>query len=179
MKTIVAVDNSWGIGKDGCLLCSLPGDLKYFQDKTRGKVVVMGRTTFESLPGKKPLKDRVNIVLSRNPDFQPEGCTVCRTMEELFGLLENYNTDDVFIIGGEEIYRQFLPQCSGYLVTKINGDFKADKHFENLDEREDIEPVGESEPQSENGIEYRFTEYKRKYPPFTKCNTPGAAKFER
>lgn len=162
MKTIVAVDNNWGIGKEGCLLCNLPGDLKYFKEKTKGKVVVMGRATFESLPGKKPLQDRVNIILSRDPDFQPEGCTVCRSMDGLFGVLENYDMDDVFIVGGEDIYRQFLTRCSGCLVTKINGDFKADKHFDNLDEREDMELVGESEVQSENGIEYRFTEYKRK-----------------
>jgi dihydrofolate reductase len=162
MKTIVAVDNNWGIGKDGCLLCNLPGDLEYFKDKTRGKVVVMGRTTFESLPGKKPLKDRVNIILSRNPDFHPEGCSVCRTMEELSVALENYNSDDVFIIGGEGIYRQFLPQCSECLVTKIDSDFQADKHFENLDERDDMELAGESEARKDNGIEYRFSVYKRK-----------------
>jgi dihydrofolate reductase len=162
MKVIVAVDNNWGIGKDGCLLCDLPGDLKYFKDKTKGKVVVMGRATFESLPGKKPLKDRVNIVLSRNPDFQPEGCIVCRDMDELSDVLKDYDTDDVFIIGGAEIYRQFLPRCSEYLVTKINSCFQADKHFENLDEREDVELVGESEVQSENGHEYRFAKYKRK-----------------
>jgi dihydrofolate reductase len=162
MKTIVAVDNNWGIGKDGCLLCNLPGDLKYFKDKTLGKVVVMGRTTYESLPGKKPLKGRVNIVLSRNPDFQPEGCIKCRSMGELFKALENYDMEDVFIIGGEDIYRQFSPYCSGHLVTKINANFDADKHFENLDKRGDLELVEESEPQNENGVEYCFTEYRRK-----------------
>lgn len=162
MKTIVAVDNNWGIGKDGCLLCNIPGDLKYFKDKTLGKVVVMGRTTYESLPGKKPLKDRVNIILSRNPDFQPEGCIMCRSMGELFKVLENYDMDDVFIIGGEEIYRQFSPYCSGHLVTKINADYEADKHFDNLDKRDDLELVEESKPQNENGVEYRFTEYRRK-----------------
>lgn len=162
MKTIVAVDNNWGIGKDGCLLCNIPGDLKYFKDKTLGKVVVMGRTTYESLPGKKPLKGRVNIVLSRNPDFQPEGCIKCKSMGELFKVLEDYNMDDVFIIGGEDIYRQFSPYCSGHLVTRINADFSADKHFENLDKRSDLELVEEGEPQNENGVEYRFTEYRRK-----------------
>lgn len=174
MKSIVAVDNNWGIGKDGKLLAHLPGDMKYFREKTLGKVVVMGRTTFESLPGKRALKDRVNIVLSRNPDFQPEGCIVCRTMDKLFTILEKYETGDVFIIGGAEVYRQFLPLCDGHLVTKINAVFKADKHFENLDARTDMELAGESEVQIESGIEYRFTEYKRKYPPLTKCNTPGA-----
>lgn len=162
MKTIVAVDNNWGIGKEGCLLCHIPGDLKYFKEKTRGKVVVMGRSTFNSLPGKKPLADRVNIVLSRNPEFRPEGCIKCQSMGELFKVLENYDMEDVFIIGGEDIYRQFGPYCSGHLVTKINAAFDADKHFENLDRRGDFELVEESEPQSENGLEYRFTEYRKK-----------------
>lgn len=162
MKTIVAVDNNWGIGKDGTLLVHLPGDLKYFKEKTLGKVVVMGRTTFESLPGKKPLKNRVNIVLSRNPGFQPEGSIRCSSMGELFKVLENYDMEDVFIIGGADVYRQFSPYCNGHLVTKINGVFGADKHFENLDKRSDFELVKESEPQNENGVEYRFTEYRRK-----------------
>lgn len=161
MKTIVAVDNNWGIGKDGGLLVNLPGDLKYFKEQTLGKVVVMGRTTFESLPGKKPLKDRVNIVLSRNEDFQPD-CTKCKSMGELFKTLEAYDMEDVFIIGGADIYRQFLPYCSSHLVTKINGVFEADKFFENLDLRTDLELVGMSEPVSENGVEYRFAEYRRK-----------------
>ncbi len=162
MKTIVAVDRNWGIGKDGSLLCHIPGDLKYFKNKTRGKVVVMGRTTFESLPGKRPLPDRVNIVRSRNPDFQPEGCITCKSMDALFKVLQDYDGEDVFIIGGEDIYRQFSPHCSSYLVTKINADFEADKHFENLDMRRDLELAEESEPQNENGMEYRFTEYKRR-----------------
>lgn len=162
MKTIVAVDNNWGIGKDGRLLCHLPGDLKYFKEKTLGKVVVMGRTTCESLPGKKPLADRVNIVLSRNPDFQPAGFIRCRSMGELFKVLENHDMEDVFIIGGADIYRQFGPYCSGHLVTKINGVFDADRHFEDLDKRSDLKLVWESEPQRENGLEYRFTEYRRK-----------------
>jgi dihydrofolate reductase len=114
------------------------------------------------LPGKKPLADRINIVLSRKPDFQPEGCIKCSSMGELFKVLENYDMEDVFIIGGEDVYRQFSPFCNGHLVTKINAEFEADKHFENLDQREDLELVSESEPQRENGMEYRFTEYKRK-----------------
>ncbi len=162
MKTIVAVDNNWGIGKDGCLLCHLPGDLNYFKEKTLGKVVVMGRTTCESLPGKKPLKGRVNIVLSRNPDFAPEGFIKCGSMGALFKTLENYNTEDVYIIGGADIYRQLSPYCNSHLVTKINCVFDADRHFEDLDKRGDLELVQESEPQKENGLEYRFTEYRRK-----------------
>jgi dihydrofolate reductase len=160
MKAIVAVDNSWGIGKDGRLLVHLPGDLKYFQDKTLGKVVVMGRATFESLPGKRPLKDRINIVLSRNPDFRPEGCTVCETIDQMLHTVEHYRENEVFVIGGAELYHQLLPFCSTYLVTRINGDFEADKHFENLDQWKGAKLVWESAAQRENGIEYRFTEYK-------------------
>ncbi|MBP6491902.1 MAG: dihydrofolate reductase [Clostridia bacterium] len=162
MKTIVVVDKNWGIGKDGDLLVHLPGDLKYFKEKTLGKVVVMGRTTLESLPGKKPLKDRTNIVLSRNPEFKAEGCIQCRSMGELFKVLEQYEMEDVFVVGGQDIYRQFLPYCSGHFVTKINQAFEADKFFENLDLREDMEVIWESEPQTEKGIEYRFIEYRRK-----------------
>jgi dihydrofolate reductase len=83
-------------------------------------------------------------------------------MGGLFKTLENYNMEDVFLIGGQDIYKQFLPYCSGHLVTKINGIFDADKHFENLDQRDDMELVWEGEPQSENGVEYQFTEYRRK-----------------
>lgn len=77
-------------------------------------------------------------------------------------MLEAYDMEDVFIVGGQDIYRQFLPYCNGHLVTKINKTFKADKHFENLDLRSDMEVVWESEAQNENGIEYRFVEYRRK-----------------
>lgn len=161
MKTIVVVDNNWGIGKNGKLLVNISGDLKYFKEKTYGKVVVMGRRTLESLPGKSPLKGRVNIVLSKSLDFNPD-CIICRTIEDVFNVLENYDTEDVFIIGGQEIYKQFSPYCSGHLVTKINNVFDADKHFENLDMREDLELIWESEIHMENGMEYQFTEYRRK-----------------
>ncbi|MBR0597281.1 dihydrofolate reductase [Sinanaerobacter chloroacetimidivorans] len=161
MKAIVAVDQNWGIGKDGGLLTYLPGDLKYFKEKTLGKVVVMGRETLESLPGKKPLKDRTNIVLTRNPDYQAD-CLICRSMGELFKTLESFNMEDVFIIGGETVYRQFLPYCNELFVTKIEAAFEADKHFENLDLRPDLEVVAVSEPRLENGLTYRFTEYRRK-----------------
>lgn len=162
MKSIVAVDNNWGIGKGGGMCVSLPGDLKYFREQTVGKIVVMGRATFEALPGKEPLSDRVNIVLSRNPGFQRQDCIVCRSMGGLFKVLESYNMEDVFIIGGEAVYRQFGPYCNAHLVTKIDGAFDADRHYENLYERGDLELVWESEVHNDGGVEYRFTEYRRK-----------------
>ena len=74
MNLIVAADRNWGIGKDNGLLASLPTDMKYFREHTQGKVVVMGRKTLESMPGGKPLPNRVNYVLTANPDYQAEGC---------------------------------------------------------------------------------------------------------
>lgn len=161
MKTLVVVDKNWGIGKGGHLLVHLPGDLKFFKETTIGKVVVMGRATFDSLPGRKPLKDRVNIVLTRNPNFEAD-CIVCRSRGEVFKVLENYDMEDVFIIGGEDVFNQFIPYCDGHLVTKINAAFEADRHFQNLDLREDVEMIAEGQPIVENGIEYKFTEYRRK-----------------
>ena len=82
MNLIAAADEAWGIGKDGGLLAHLPGDMKYFRETTQGKVVVMGRKTLESFPGGRPLKNRTNIVLTRNGAYQPEGVRVCRSREE-------------------------------------------------------------------------------------------------
>ena len=76
MNLIVAVDEKWGIGKDGGLLAHLPEDMKYFRETTSGRTVVMGRRTLESFPGGKPLKNRVNMVLSRNEAYSPEGVQV-------------------------------------------------------------------------------------------------------
>lgn len=158
MKLIVAADKNWAIGNEGKLLCHLPGDLKYFKEKTTGKTVVMGRKTLESLPGGKPLPKRKNIVLTRNQSFAKEGCTVVHSIEEL---LEKYSGEDVMVIGGGEIYCKVLQYCEGCYVTKIDAEFEADTHFPNIDESADFELVWQSEEQKENGIIYRFTEYKR------------------
>ncbi len=161
--SIVATDLNWGIGKDGNLLTHLPGDLKYFKQKTKGKIVVMGRATFESLPGKKPLPNRTNIVLTRNKDFRPEGCICLDSLDGFFQFLkENNQTDDVFIIGGQQIYHEFLPYCNSHFVTKMQREFAPDTYYDNLDELGEYELVWQSETQSENGTDYIFTEYRRK-----------------
>lgn len=112
MKAIVAVDLNWGIGYKGNLLKSIPPDLKRFKELTINKVVVMGRETFESLPKKQPLKDRVNIVLSKSGLISDERVVVCSCLNQLFNELLKYNTDDVFVIGGESVYSQLLPYCT-------------------------------------------------------------------
>lgn len=160
MNAIVAVDSNWAIGKDNQLLLHLPGDLQYFKEKTSGKVVVMGRTTLGTLPSGKPLKNRTNLVLSGNPDFQPD-CPVFRTIEELLSYLKGFDPEDIFVIGGEMVYRQLLPLCDRVYVTKIEEAFQADKYFPNLDKMEEWKLIGQEAPRCENGVTYRFTVYER------------------
>ncbi len=161
MKIIVAVDNNWGIGKNNDLLTYIPDDLKYFKEKTLGKVVVMGRKTLESLPGKKPLPGRTNIVLSSNKDCTKD-CMVCTSHEELFKQLEKYDSDEIFVIGGQKVYSELLDKCDTYFITKIFKTFDADKFLDNLDKRDDIELIWESDMQRYKDLEYKFTEYRRK-----------------
>lgn len=165
MNLIVAVDENWGIGKDGGLLTHLPEDMKYFRETTEGRTVVMGRRTLESFPGGRPLKNRVNIVLSENKDYAPEGVRVCRSVKDALGLLEGCdgaeNEDGVFIIGGGMIYREFLPYCSRAYVTYIHKTFDVDTDFENLDQDDAWELQSVSEQKEYQGIGFEFRIYRR------------------
>lgn len=161
MKMILAADENWGIGRDNKLLTHIPEDLKYFKQKTLGKVVVMGRKTLESLPGQKPLSDRTNIVLTQNMGYQAE-CDICHSEQELFQKLKHYNDEDIFIVGGAKVYKDMLPLCDTFYVTKIFKTFEADSYFENLDNMDDMELVWESDIQEHKGLKYKFTEYRRK-----------------
>ena len=162
MKLILAADRNWAIGKDGDLLCHLPGDLKYLKEKTVGKTVIMGRGTLESLPGKKPLPKRENIVISGNPDYAVPGAVVLHSHEELFDYIRDKDSDEVMVMGGGRVYRELLPYCDTCYITRIYESFDADTWFVNLDEMPEFEIVWQSELQEENGIQYRFLEYRRK-----------------
>ena len=109
MKMIVAVDKNWGIGKNNDLLVSIPADMKMFRTETSGKVVVMGRKTLESFPGGLPLKNRTNIVLSGNPDYQVKGAIVVHSLQELLEEIKKYPKDQVYCIGGDSVYKMLLP----------------------------------------------------------------------
>jgi dihydrofolate reductase len=162
MNLIVAVDKNWGIGCNNQLLVSIPADMKLFRETTSGKVVVMGRKTLESFPNGLPLKNRTNIVLTGNPDYQVKGATVLHTVEEVLEELKQYDDEDIFIIGGESIYRQFLPYCSVAHVTKIDHDYEADAYFPNLDEMEEWQITADSDEQTYFDLEYAFLKYERK-----------------
>ena len=159
MKLIVAVSENWGIGKDNGLLFSIPTDMKFFRETTKGHTVVMGRKTLESFPGGKPLKNRLNIVLSTNLP-EGEGYTVVRGVDELLETLKNID-GEVFIIGGESVYKLLLPYADTALVTKVSALVPADSFMPNLDEDDCWELEEKSEAVSENGVEFRFCTYKR------------------
>ena len=112
MKLILAADQNWAIGKDGGLLCHLPGDLKFFKEKTSGKTVVMGRPTLESLPGGKPLPKRENIVLTTNQEFQREGVTVVHSEAELDQVLADRDTDNAI----RATLRRFMHLSKGQIL---------------------------------------------------------------
>ncbi|MDP4179664.1 MAG: dihydrofolate reductase [Bacillota bacterium] len=159
MKVIANANLNWGIGLNGKLLVWIPEDMKFFKKCTLGKVVVMGRETFETLPGKEPLKDRTNVVLTRNSSFEKEGIVKCSSIYDLKEKLKDYNSDDVYIIGGESIYKQLLPFCSEALITKVENNLEADKYFVNLDEKEEWELAEQSELKTYNDINFRFIKY--------------------
>jgi dihydrofolate reductase len=122
----------------------------------------MGRETFESFPGKNPLKDRVNIVLTRNESFKDDRLIICNSVEQTLKELEKYDNDKIFIIVGESIYKQFLPYCNELYVTKVQNKKKADKFFPNIDVMPEWNLVEESEEKEYNNIKYIFTKYIRK-----------------
>jgi dihydrofolate reductase len=159
MQAILSADLNWGIGYRGELLMRVPEDMKRFRDMTTGKVVVMGRKTLESLPGEKPLKDRINIVLSKTAQYSDDGLVLCRSTEELFRELEKYPPDDIFVIGGEAIYTLLLPYCSKVYVTRFEKEFLADRYFPNLDTMEDWELVEESERHYYKDLSFKYLTY--------------------
>lgn len=161
MKAIVAVDLNWGIGCGGKLLQTIPEDMKFFKEATLGNVVVMGRETFESLPGKSPLKDRINIVLTRDKSFCDSRLTICNSVEETLEKLKQYDSDNVYIIGGEAIYNEFLPYCNEIFITKIQKEYDADKYFPNIDIDKTWVLESVSEMKQYMDVNYNFNKYVR------------------
>ena len=162
MNLIVAVDKNWGIGKNNKLLVSIPADMKFFRETTSGRVVVMGRKTLESFPNGLPLKNRTNIILTKNKDYHVKDAIVLHSVEEVMKELERYEEEDIYVIGGDSIYRQFLPYCKVAHVTRIDHAYEADTFFPDLDAQEEWEVTGISEEQTYFDLEYRFYRYEKK-----------------
>ena len=161
MKLIAAADRKWGIGKDGKLLVSIPADMRFFQTQTTGHTVIMGRKTLESFPGGKPLKNRRNIVLTRQKDFVCEGVQIVSGVDEALKLIEGTDPDEVFCIGGAEIYRLFLPYCDTALITRIDHVYDADAFITDLDSDDGWRLAFQSEEQVFFDLTYHFCTYRR------------------
>ena len=164
MKLIVAVDEKWGIGKNGDLLLSIPDDMMYYRTTTRGKVVVMGYTTLLSLPKSKPAPGRLNLVLADIEGLRIPGAVVCGSMEQLLRLIGCFRPDDVFDVGGGSMYRQLLPYCSDAHITKMRFDGEADTFIPNLDELDGWSVADESELKDHEGMKYSFVIYHQDSP---------------
>ena len=162
MNLIAAVDVNWAIGYKNKLLVSIPDDMKFFRQTTTGKVVVMGRKTLESFPNGQPLKNRVNIVLTSDKNYKVKDAIVVHDLDELHKELEQYNSEDVYVIGGESIYRQLLDECDVAHITKIDYAYDADAYFPNLDEKEEWQITEDSDEQTYFDLEYCFKMYVRK-----------------
>ncbi|MCR5802594.1 MAG: dihydrofolate reductase [Lachnospiraceae bacterium] len=162
MNIIVAVDSNWAIGNKDELLVRIPGDHKNFREMTTGKVVILGRKTLSTFPQGLPLKNRTNIVMSRDPEYSVKDAIVVRSVEELLEEVKKYDTQDVFVIGGGTIYEQLLPYCDTAHITKIDYSYEADTYFHNLDEDPEWEIETDSDEQTYFDLTYRFVKYVRK-----------------
>lgn len=162
MKLIAAVDSNWAIGYKNQLLVRIPHDQKMFQSTTMGKVIVLGRKTLETFPNGVPLVGRTNIVLTTDKSLKVRGAVVVHSIDELLTELKRYNSEDVYIVGGEAVYNQLLDMCDTAYITKIDYVYEADRYFPNLDENEDWELAEESDEQTYFDLEYTFRTYVRK-----------------
>ncbi|MEE0751985.1 dihydrofolate reductase [Frisingicoccus sp.] len=162
MNIIVAVDKNWAIGYQNKLLNSIPEDMKFFRETTTGKVVVMGRKTLESFPNGRPLKNRTNVVITGQTDYEVPDAVVVHSVEEALEYLKKFNSEDIYVIGGESIYRQMLPYCDVAHVTVMDYAYQADTWFPNLDAMEEFVVAADSEEKTYFDLEYCFKMYVRK-----------------
>lgn len=162
MQAIVAVSKNWGIGRDGRLLFSIPEDMKFFRETTSGKTVIMGRKTLDSMPGGAPLKNRRNIIISTQEGYTVEGAEVVSSPAAAVALTSGEAQENVFVIGGGEVYRAMLPFCDRALVTQVEAEPAADKFFPDLDAMEDWQLAITGEEKEHEGLKFRFCTYVRK-----------------
>lgn len=160
MNAIVAIDSNWGIGYEGKLLYHIKEDMSRFKARTKNTIVVMGRKTFESLPEQKPLKNRINIVLTRQDvTYDYDNVIVMHSVDEVL----NYCKDkEAYCIGGAEIYKLFLPYIDKLYITKIKEKApKADAYFPNIYNIPGWEKMYVTKTEEdENGVLYSFQVFK-------------------
>ena len=163
MNIIAAADKNWGIGFKGNLLAHIKEDMKFFKEKTLGKAVIMGKETFLSLPGEKPLPERENFVLTTDKTFKREGITVCHSLEEAIERAkEKFKDEDIFFIGGERVYRESESKADVAYITKIGKEYEADRFLPDFDKSDLWIVKEERKMKTEKGTELNFVTYVKK-----------------
>ena len=162
MNLIAAVDSNWAIGFQNSLLVRIPEDQKWFRETTTGKAVIMGRKTLESFPNKAPLKTRTNIVITTDKNYKVDGAIVVHTIEDAIKAAAEVADEDIYVIGGESIYRQMLPYCNVAHITKIDYAYQADAYFPNLDKESDWKITETSDERTYFDLIYEFVKYEKK-----------------
>ena len=165
MIAIACIDKNNGIGKNDKLLISIPDDMRFFREKTLNSVIIMGRKTLFSFKNKEPLKNRINIVFTKNESLKNEynrfdNIFFVKNESELNNILNKYNDKKVFIIGGESIYNKFIDKCDEVLITKVNKEFDADTFFPKLEDY-GFKIINESEIFYYDDISYQFITYSK------------------
>lgn len=167
MKLIANADANWGIGCRGKLLVRIPEDMKFFREKTTGNTVILGRKTLAGFPGGRPLKERDNIILTRNRDFSAGDAVTVSSFDDLTGYLKDNRENlrgDLYVIGGESVYRMLLPYCDTAYITKLDRAYDADAFIPDLDKMDNWSVSEESEEESCFDITYRFLTYTNSEP---------------
>jgi len=161
---IAAVAENGVIGKDNDLVWSLPDDMKYFMNTTKDHFIVLGRKNYESLPPKfRPLPNRTNVVITRQPAFKLDNAHVVHSLEEALALCKKHSQDKIFIIGGGQIYKQALPQTDTLYITEIHHSFEGDTFFPEYDKSEWQEVSRKHHGIDEkHSYSFDFVVYKRK-----------------
>lgn len=161
MNLIVCADRNWAIGNNNKLLVSIPKDMKSFREMTTGKVIILGRKTLATFPGGRPLDSRTNIILSTDKKCKVDGAVVINSIDELLKEISKYNSDDVYVCGGESVYKQLIPYCDVAHVTRIDHAYDADTYFPNLDDSDEWEIEVESDEEVYFDVTYTFVKYRR------------------
>jgi dihydrofolate reductase len=161
INIIVAVSENNVIGKNNDLPWYLPNEFKYFKETTKNSVVIMGRKCWESLPEKfRPLPNRLNIVVTRDKNYQAEGAIVTHDLESTIKAFKN-SSNDVFIIGGSEIYNQSFKYADGVYLTRILTSVDGDTYLTGFDPNEWNEFMVDGIQHEENGLKYIFLYYRK------------------
>ena len=161
MNLIVAVSKDFAIGKNNNLLFNLPTDMKFFREMTLNKVVIMGEKTYLSLP-KRPLPNRINIVLSDNKNFYDDNIIIVRNLDDLFDKINKYPKDNVMVCGGASVYNLLMDYCEKAYITKIDKIVDADTFINNIENLTNWELINCSETIKENNLEFKFCTFLNK-----------------